>query len=460
MTERFAGGSVRRRIWWAFVANGAGRAAQIVEQLLLVPLLLSMWGSERYGEWIALTSLAAFAAVTSIGVGHAGFSDILLRHAGGDDRAAGRSFITTIVLVTVIVVIAFALLVAALAVVPLADIVTLRALPLPEARNIVLIIGLQALLIFYVEPFAGVLGAAVGAWLPNLISAAARASGLIAIAVALSREATPQSVALILLATTIGQLSLSLLLGLWLAPWMSLRLRDFDTHALARTWRASLGFFGLTVFMGVIYFQVPRLVVFHFFGAPAVAAFTVFVTYTRAARMLALMVSQAAQVEIGRAFGHGHSARFKLLIETAASTSVVAAAILLAGALGAAPLIVPLWTHGHVAIAWDLLWALGVAALIGTYFDALLVSVSALNRVGVVALYYGAALSVALAIGTSVAPLLGPVAIAAALIVPEIAGAVAALQALRAAAPDAAIRAFGRPRLRTLIGGGARQETV
>src|SRR5205085_710774 len=147
------------------------------------------------------------------------------------------------------------------------------------------------------------------------------------------------------------------------------RLGDFDTGALGRTWKASLAFFGLWICINIIYVQVPRLLVFQFFGAAALATFTVLVTYTRAARMIALMVPQAAQVEIGLAFGDGQTEQFKKLVETAVGWAVVVAAVVLGIAMVLAPFVVPVWTRGHVAVEWGLFTALAVSALVGTYFD-------------------------------------------------------------------------------------------
>ena len=96
--------TVRQRIRFAFIANGIGRVMRVAEQLALVPLLLLGWGVERYGEWIALYSIAVFAALAHPGIGVAAYSDIVIQFAGGNRRAAVRSFTTAIVLMVVTVV--------------------------------------------------------------------------------------------------------------------------------------------------------------------------------------------------------------------------------------------------------------------------------------------------------------------------------------------------------------------
>lgn len=53
------------------LATGAARAAGVLVGLLMVPLTLSYLGAERYGLWMALSSLIAFLQITDGGIGNA-----------------------------------------------------------------------------------------------------------------------------------------------------------------------------------------------------------------------------------------------------------------------------------------------------------------------------------------------------------------------------------------------------
>ncbi len=62
----FSGG-MRGRILRSFGADSLGQVLNIGIRLMLVPLFLSTWGAEAYGEWLILTALAAWFALGDLG---------------------------------------------------------------------------------------------------------------------------------------------------------------------------------------------------------------------------------------------------------------------------------------------------------------------------------------------------------------------------------------------------------
>jgi O-antigen/teichoic acid export membrane protein len=435
--SRFAGWPVLdnpmlRRILGAAAANGFARVMRIGEQLLLIPLLLAAWGIDRFGEWIVLTSIALFATLANLGVGQAARSDIVMRHAGGDDRGASRAHFTSLVLLTVLVGMGFAALFAATHVVDIGRLVTLKAMSAEEARFVIAVVGLSALVTFYAEPLSGAINAALGAATPNFLIGVSKACEVAAIAVALGFSAGPRAVAVVMLAAAVFNVLLHVAVAARSAPWLSWRLDDFDFGVLHGTWRASLGFFLVFVGINVVNIQVPRLIVFHYFGAAMLVIFTVLATYTKTARNLVSMVSQAAQVEVGRAYARANLERTGRLVYGVLGTSVVLALVLLAAELLFAPIIIPLWTHGEVVVAWSLLGALAVVALVGAYFDAAILLAGALNRILLAGVGYWVGLAAGTALALVLLPSIGIVAVAGfALLLPDLFGSIAATRALR-----------------------------
>jgi O-antigen/teichoic acid export membrane protein len=413
---------------------------RVAEQLLLVPLLLAAWGPERYGEWMALTSIAMFAMVANCGIGHAGFSDIVLRYGAGDREGAGRSFVTSLLLITIVILGGCALLLAALWPLDILSWAQLHSFTAVDARVVVLIVGLSALLTFYAEPLTGMVSAVIGAGTPNLLFGISKAMEVIGIAVALQLSASPLAVAAVILSATLLNLIMNFAVALACAPWISFGLGSVDSRVLQRTWKASLGFFSIFVCINIVNVQVPRLIVFQYFGAAALTSFSVMVTYTRAARLIALMMSQAGQVEIGRAFAHDDFIAFKSLTETILGASIGLAIILLGAELLLAPIAIPAWTRGNVEIDWSLLAVLAIVSLIGTYFDAIWLTVSATNRISFVAVGYAVSVALGLALGSILMPWLGLLAVGLYLLIPDFGGAIAALRTLRVIAPSVRIR--------------------
>jgi O-antigen/teichoic acid export membrane protein len=422
-----------QRILGAAAANGFARVMRIGEQLLLIPLLLAAWGIERYGEWIALTAMAVFATFVNFGVGQAARSDIVMRHAAGDTEGASRAHLTSLLLLTLLVAAGFGSIVAATHMFDIGRVISLKAMTAEEAGFVMAVVALSALLTFYTEPLSGAINAGLGAATPNLLVGVSKACEVAAIAIALRWSAGPSAIAVVMLAAAVFNVLLHAAVTLCCAPWLSWRVRDFDLAVLRETWRASLGFFLVFAGINVVNIQVPRLIVFHSFGAAALVVFTVLVTYTRTARNLVSMMSQAAQVEVGRAYARADADQTARLVQGVLGSSVALGVLLLAGALLFAPLVIPLWTHGEVAVDWTLLAALAVVALVGTYFDSSILLAGALNRILAAGIGYWIGLIAGTALALMLLPGIGIVAVAGiGLLLPDLIGAIAATRSLEA----------------------------
>lgn len=58
---------VRKRIIQGIGANFIGQVINLASRILLVPLFLKAWGTDIYGEWLILTSIAAYLSITDFG---------------------------------------------------------------------------------------------------------------------------------------------------------------------------------------------------------------------------------------------------------------------------------------------------------------------------------------------------------------------------------------------------------
>jgi O-antigen/teichoic acid export membrane protein len=415
------------RIRHAFLAHGVARGARIAEQLLLIPLLLAAWGVEQYGAWIALNSLAALASVAALGIGHTASADIVLRHGEDDEAEAARSFTTAMALMVATTALGFAGLWLVGALTDVADAAASGIIPPDDAHRILLLVGLATLLSFWIEPTVGVLSAVRGAALPNLITGAVKAAEIACVAMALAVGAGPAGIAGVILAAVVLNILVNLALVRRHAPWIWAGRRGLSLAPVRRAWRSALSLHLAFLALNVASIHGPRLIIAHELGAAAVTVFTVIVTYTRTARNLSGMIVQSAQAEIGRAYGRLDLGLTRHLIQSAMGSSLGLCLLLIAGALAASPVFIPLWTHGSVGVDPPLLAALGAVAVAGSLFDTLLNTTLAINRLAPVALSYCAGLLAALGTGWVLLADFGTTAMATALLLPEIAGAAAGL---------------------------------
>lgn len=58
---------MRKRLIQGIGANFLGQIINVVSRVLLVPLFLTAWGAEVYGEWLLLTSIVAYLSLTDLG---------------------------------------------------------------------------------------------------------------------------------------------------------------------------------------------------------------------------------------------------------------------------------------------------------------------------------------------------------------------------------------------------------
>lgn len=416
--------AVRRRIRSAFAAYLFARTIRVAEQIILVPLFLSSWGAQSYGEWLALAALAGFAAIANLGVGQAAAAEVILQSTRNEFNKASRVVVTS--LVTIVASIGAGLVVLGL-ILALADLRSLAGIALddmPTPVLLVIMLAAAALVTFLSEPLAGAISAAQGAALPNAIATISKTIELVCIGFALRAGAGPLAVAGIMLAGAALNVMLHLIWALHRVAWLSFSLANVDLEFLTRIWQSAAGFFLIFVCVNVLGVYMPRLLVSHSLGPVALATFSVLATYTKTARNLATMTSQATQVEIGRLWAIGEAKSVRQLVRGMLRNATLLGAALLVAELVLAPAIIPRWTGGHIPLDWELMIALALVALLGVYFDGTLLAASALNQVGLISFGYATGLFLGIVGAAILLPWSGRLmTIGMCLLLPEIGGA-------------------------------------
>lgn len=84
--------SLRARIVHGFGASGSFQLANIVLQLLLLPVLASHWGANLYGAWVMLFTLPSFLSLSDLGFGSTSATQMTMRVAQGQFAEAAVIF--------------------------------------------------------------------------------------------------------------------------------------------------------------------------------------------------------------------------------------------------------------------------------------------------------------------------------------------------------------------------------
>jgi O-antigen/teichoic acid export membrane protein len=91
---------LRRRLMSGFGATALTPVVTALVQLGSVPILLNAWGAAKYGDWLLLSAIPSYLALSDLGFGSASGSDMSMRVAAGDREGALQTFQSSWVLVT------------------------------------------------------------------------------------------------------------------------------------------------------------------------------------------------------------------------------------------------------------------------------------------------------------------------------------------------------------------------
>lgn len=414
------GSSPRRRIGLTVAATGLGRIVSVGYNFFLVPILLSSWGIQVYGEWIVLSALASMATLSNVGFIQASLSEMILRISAGEQEEARRVLSTTIVGLVALVIVVFGLGVVILNMADPQWLFAAKAIPVSDARVVVELSLAGVLLSFFPGALSAPISAARGAGITQAVMTIAKLGELVSIVVIALFHGGPVAVtAMPVLSAVLTSIAFVALIR-HLVPWLTISVFQFRRETFRRLLHPSLGQFLLYASTNIVAIQLPRIVLGHLGGAAVVAVYSVAVTYTRAAKMLTGVLAQSFQVEITRAYGEAKYALTTKLVETICQIGGWLTALAVCGMLIFAGPLFQLWTRGKIPADFALIAILGVATVTSAYNEGFIYLLMGINRVWAIALGHFAASIVAIAAGTILYPELGVYGLAAALCLPEL----------------------------------------
>ena len=94
--------AVSKRLFENLGANALGKVIQIVNQLIWVPVFLSYWGVELYGEWLILSTIPAYLTLSDLGFGHAAANEMAIKDSQGLRHNALKVFQATALLIVIL----------------------------------------------------------------------------------------------------------------------------------------------------------------------------------------------------------------------------------------------------------------------------------------------------------------------------------------------------------------------
>jgi O-antigen/teichoic acid export membrane protein len=138
------------RNWWKKVLSGlaalcSGQVISMVSTVAVVPIFLSHWAVERYGEWLALSSLIAYLSALDLGMNLAGSNRLTQEYARGDMDAYTRCLRSSMAFYVAVASAGTLLLGTAVCLIPISKWLGLRVTNPRDAAIVVFLIGMQVL---------------------------------------------------------------------------------------------------------------------------------------------------------------------------------------------------------------------------------------------------------------------------------------------------------------------------
>ena len=360
--------AVGQRLVRASGASGLALAARLLEQALFIPLLLWAWSAPLFGEWILISALPVYLALLDFGVVQSGSNELARRAGAGDEPGVVRFFreySSAFAGWSVAIFLALALGMTALGMGSLAFgewfglekiasdeaaaiFLILAAATLVSQNSLVLIAGLRARKLLP----EGLMTRAIGA-------CARLGAGFLAV---LAFEAGPMTLAIIFLASRIGEYGWQLILLKRAGLSPCLLLRETRREKLRQYLPGGLEFMLFPLGQSLV-LQGPLVLIGLSGGAGAVAIFAVHRTFSRIIAQIAQVASVPLRAEAGLLQTKDQQRALTRAVLSVARLTIWVCGLLALILLIVAEPVFSLWTGGEIGFSPTLLSLLVLASL-------------------------------------------------------------------------------------------------
>lgn len=397
-------GGMFRRLLGGVAGQSFVRLASLVQAIALVPVLITAWGVEVYGGWLAVTALGSYVGLSNFGLSSASAGAMLLAAGAGDEARARRVFSSSLAVFAVIFPPVIALVALFAVSFPIREWFNIPEVTAFDVSFLLCMVALQV----WLETVKGVVVAAictVGRYgLPNAVSAVAKLIEVVVISLLVTLFDGGIAAAAVAL---VGMAALDLLVQVALTrrlvPWARPRAADVDVALIRTLVKPSLGAMLVHTGVSAIVVQGPRVLLSIVAGPAAVALFATHVTALRLVDQVNSLFVGPVQIETVNAVGGRRFERAVTLnvVGTQMAVGVSLAAIAALAVVG--PLFFDYWTVGGVAFDHGLLVVLAAAVVASNFGRVSLSTVIGVNRVFVPALIMLPVSAAAIAFGALLA---------------------------------------------------------
>ena len=339
----------RSRALRALTSSIYARGVLLVGQIGVVPVLATIWGREGYGEWVALTAAASYAAYSGLGLAPAIRADMAMAQVGGGDLAMRPTFQTAVLFLASLGALVLSAVLLATHWAPIAATLNLSVISPSDAVFILRMLTLQIVLGVVNGALLAGLAASGRLAFANTLDASRQALEFLAVAAAVwLLRVSPRTIAELYAAsaglffllefTILARVAPAVVGG----PWRG------DLAVLRRIWRPTLGTLALNFGYNGLMVQAPRVIIASTAGPAAVASYTACVMLLRIVRIPLEIPGVSLTVEISKAFAAGDLPFVRRLLNLSTRGAFWLSILALPLVVLLGPWIVHVWSNGRL----------------------------------------------------------------------------------------------------------------
>ena len=380
--ERDAGGpcttGAAGRIVRGVAANIGGMGVTLIIQLVSVPVFLAAWGVPAYGEWLVLSAVPTYVALSDLSFSSvAGNSMVMLEAAGKrqDAMTLGRRLWSIVTVMTGIAV----LLAVAIALVFGGAFGSGAAIPASEAKVVLVALFLQVA----VGNQYGVLDAwyRTGGRYPlgTTLRQLGRLLEFGALMAAVLGGARPGAAALAFLAGSVAGFGISWVVLRRAVPWSTFQPGRPHLQTFRELLTPGLAYMALPI-GNALSVQGLTIVVGGTLGAAALVVFSTTRTVTRVGLQLIGAINNSIWSELSRSVGGGQLEEARVILRHSVQLALAVSLSLMLGLAVYGGVIIRWWTHGLVDPPAQLLFILLLVVVANSTWYTLSAVLGATNR--------------------------------------------------------------------------------
>ena len=371
---RFVIPTVRGRLFRTFAAHGLNQVVNLLSQILTLPLLIGVWSTAVYRDWLLIIAVPAFFTLADLGFGQAVASEVGKLWAAGQNDEASNIYQTGLTVVVVSCIVCAAVFIPLIFFTPIQHMLNVTVFSGTLTRELVAIFTMQVL-VFQV---LGVLRSGFRAHgldsMSIALSSLVSIGGLLAVIITSLVHGTPMGLASMILGTAVLVTIIIYVEERRCVPWLIPRFRPVKWATLKLILAPGLGMNLISLATGLS-LQGTFLAVSNAISPQLGMIFWQTRVLTRSVNQVTNMVSFSFTAEFSTALGASNYDLAKRLHHRSSQVSFWAGVLSSVAVAIVAKPVFGVWTrHNHDLPFMPVLFGLLLVALVvnGAYWGSIM----------------------------------------------------------------------------------------